>query len=328
MKYVFVAKSSGNPATRYRVTPIVDRLRARGDHVTVFNEPNLVSQLHLVLLAIRCNLIFVQRKLLSTAVVWLLSKVSTPIVFDYDDAIFLRSSGLVSRTRQARYRAITRSSHLVLAGNSYLQRAAESEGVPSAVVPTSVELERYGTFEKEECLTMVWIGSRSTARYLEKHREVFSTIARRFPSIRLRVISDFHFDVRGMQVECFGWSESSESQLLGSSHIGIAPMSDGTWTRGKCALKVIQYMAAGLPVVSSNVGANRDVVSHGKTGFLVDTPDAWCEAIDQLAGSDELRGSMGAAGRSRVEQQYNQVVVAARTIALLDEVVSGHFSTN
>ena len=328
MKYVFVAKSSDNPATRYRVTPIVDRLRARGDHVTVFNEPNILSQVHLLLLAMRCNLIFIQRKLLRTSVVWLLSKLSTPIVFDHDDAIFRRSSGLLSRTRQARYRAITRASQLILAGNGYLQRAAETEGVLSAVVPTSVELERYETFEKEECLTMVWIGSRSTSRYLEKHREVFYAIARRFPSIRLRVIGDFHFDVRGMQVECIGWSESSESQLLGSSHIGIAPMSDDSWTRGKCALKVIQYMAAGLPVVSSNVGANRDVVFHGKTGFLVDTIDAWCEAIDQLASSDELRGSMGAAGRSRVELHYNQAVVAARTIALLDEVVSGRFSTN
>ena len=328
MKYAVVAKSSDNPATRYRVAPIVDRLRARGDHVRVFYEPNLLSQVYLVLLALRCDLIFVQRKLLSTAVVWLLAKLNTPIVFDHDDAIFLKSTGLLSRTRQARYRAITRSSHLVLAGNSYLQRAAESEGVPSTVVPTSVELERYGTFEKEECLTMVWIGSRSTSRYLEEHREVLSAIARRFPAIRLRVIGDFHFDVSGMQVECFDWNESLEIQLLGSSHIGIAPMSDDIWTRGKCALKVIQYMAAGLPVVSSNVGANRDVVSHGNTGFLVDTLDAWCEAIDQLVGSDKLRASMGAAGRSRVELQYNQVEVSARTIALLDEVVSGRISTN
>ena len=130
-----------------------------------------------------------------------------------------------------------------------------------------------------------------------------------------------------MAVECVDWNESLESQELASAHIGIAPMLDDPWARGKCALKVIQYMAAGLPVVSSDVGANSDVVIDGKTCFLVNSPDSWCDAVEKLVASEELRTSMGAAGRRKVEENHGEELVATRAIHLLDIARTGKVNT-
>ena len=327
MRCVVVAKSLDSPATRYRIAPIVDRLRGRGDDVTVIYDPGILGQLRMIFLASQSDLILIQRKLLSVSIVKLLARVNTPIVFDHDDAIFLKSSGLHSSTRSSRYKAIIKMSRLVMAGNEYLRQAAALAGANAVTVPTSIDVERYGTFDKAKSLTLVWIGSKSTSRYLEQHRQVLSAIAHRVPSVRLKVIGDFQFNVDGMAVECVDWNESLESQELASAHIGIAPMLDDPWARGKCALKVIQYMAAGLPVVSSDVGANSDVVIDGKTGFLVNSPDSWCYAVEKLVASEELRTSMGAAGRRKVEEDHSEELVATRAIHLLDIARTGKLNT-
>ena len=326
MKCLVISKSIDNPATRYRVAPVVERLRDRGDDVTLICEPGLGAQVLLLSKIASFDLVFIQRKLLNSMFVSFLAKFGTPIVFDHDDAIFLKSSGLPSSTRSARYKAIVRASSLVLAGNKHLCNAAAAQGAQVALVPTSVLVDHYGACSKSDELRLVWIGSNSTARYLEQHRKMLEKVGKQIPEIKLRVIADFHFSVVGLDVECIRWSEEVEFEMLGSAHIGIAPMVDDRWTRGKCALKIIQYMAAGLPVVSSNVGANKEVVTHGETGFLVDTIDDWCAAIYKLHASDKLRAEMGAAGRRKVEESYNQELNTLKVVGLLESVASGEIS--
>jgi len=327
MKCLIIAKSMENAATRYRVAPVVRHLRGRGDVVTLICEPDFFSQLWLLARAVDCDLVFVQRKLMSSIIIWLLARVSPRIIFDHDDAIFLKSSGEPSSTRMVRYRAIVQESRLVLAGNRYLCGAAAALGAEVEMVPTSVDVERYRTHAKEDKLTLVWIGSRSTSRYLEQHREMLEIVACRISAIRFRIVSDFQFSVSGLDIECIKWSEAIESQALASAHIGIAPMSDDHWTRGKCGLKIIQYMAAGLPVISSNIGANKEVVLEGETGFLVDSIEDWCLAIEKLKASEKLRSAMGAAGRGVVEKHYSQEAIATKVVGLLDNVIETKFST-
>ena len=327
MKCLVVAKSMDNPATRYRLAPVVQQLRDRGDAVTLIYEPGFFSQLRLITRAAGCDLIFIQRKLMNSIIIWLLARIATHVVFDHDDAIFLKSSGQPSSTRNVRYRTIVQESRLVLAGNEYLCQAAAAQGGQVEIVPTSVDVDHYRTVNKSEKLTLVWIGSRSTSRYLEQHREVLAFVADRMPSIRFRVVGDFQFSVAGLDVECINWSEAVESDALASAHIGIAPMIDDPWTRGKCALKIIQYMAAGLPVISSNVGANKEVVRDGETGFLVDSLGDWCAAIEKLKNSEELRSAMGSAGRKTVEEHYSQEAIAARVVSLIDNISASKIST-
>lgn len=326
MKYLFVAKSEDDPATRYRVQPIVELLRARNDDVELVYEPGSLAQFGLMSKAAARDLVFVQRKLLRPLVVFFLSRVTSNLVFDHDDAIFLKSSGQPSSTRSRRYGAVVRAAQLVLSGNKYLSETVQAYGGNAAVIPTAVDMERYERFDRDggqaDPLTLVWIGSRSTSRYLEQHRRMFEALAMRLPDLRLRIIGDFEFSVSGMDVECVPWTEEGEASALAAADIGIAPMTDDPWTRGKCALKIIQYMAAGLPVVSSDVGANSEVVRHDETGYLVDSTEAWCDAITRLADSAALRTSMGSAGRQVAEAEYSQRLIAARVVTMLDALTS------
>ena len=259
MKTLFLAKSMDDPATRYRLKPLLVRLNEAGEDFVVFYEPGLLDRMRVLWCARSAGTVFIQRKLFGRLFLTLLGLVSRRVIFDFDDAIFLRSNGKVSRTRRARFRATCRISSLVLAGNEYLSREA-ARWVRTAEVlvqPTCVPTERYSTAgQKDPVFTLVWIGSRSTSRYLEQYRPVLEAIGRRFPDIRLKVIGDFKFQLDAMKVVLAPWSEATEAQALASAHVGIAPMSEDPWTRGKCALKVIQYMAAGLPVISSRAGAN------------------------------------------------------------------------
>ena len=104
--------------------------------------------------------------------------------------------------------------------------------------------------------------------------------AEKIPRLRLKIVADFDLPSEKLSTWALAWSETGEAQALASAHIGIAPMPEDPWTRGKCALKVLQYMAAGLPVVSSPAGVNAEVVVNGVTGFLAETPRQWCEAIE------------------------------------------------
>lgn len=227
-------------------------------------------------------------------------------MYDFDDAIFLRSSGEPSASRSRRFAAICGSADLVLAGNRYLCDEAAKWNDAVCHIPTPVDARQYEVdVDKDERFSLVWIGSSSTRKYLEQHRELLEAIGRRLPNVVLKVISDFDFALDNVEVFNVEWSSEIEAGAIKASHVGIAPMEDNPWTRGKCALKVIQYMAAGLPVVSSPVGANREVVADGETGMLAGSEADWCDAIASLSGDPDLVRRMGAAGHRRFLAYYS-----------------------
>lgn len=317
MRVLFLTKSKHDPATRYRAEPVMSKLRSRGCEVDEMEEPSFFSQPALLARLGGYDVVFIQRKLFNGFFLTLLASLARKVVYDFDDAVFCRSSGEVSRTRAGRFTRTVSKADLVLAGNRFLRDEALEFNKASQLIPTCVDPSRYDmNVEKPERFTLVWIGSTSTSRYLESHRKILEAVGERLPDIRLKVISDFNFDLNNMDVVNVAWSPESEIRELAASHIGIAPMTDDRWTRGKCALKIIQYMAAGLPVVSSSVGANRDVVIHDETGFLVDDEQSWCKAIDQLQ-SEALQERMGAAGRQLVRGGYSMDETADKVARLI-----------
>ncbi len=237
------------------------------------------------------------------------------MVFDFDDAIFCRSDGEESRRRRKRFRKMVARADLVLAGNRYLAEQCASKG--GVVVPTAIDADRYVLGPKRNNgLVLVWVGSRSTGRYLEGHRDVLEQIGEACPGVRLKVVADFEFSLSNVKVENVPWSAQAEVGALAEADVGIAPLPDNPWTRGKCAFKVLQYMAASLPVIASPVGANRDVIVDGETGILAGSAEQWREAIEKLSDR-ALRMQMGAAGRRRVEAEYAEPVIVERVLATL-----------
>jgi glycosyltransferase involved in cell wall biosynthesis len=253
------------------------------------------------------------------------------LVFDFDDAVWARDSyspkGLDSAKRLRRFKAIVGAADLVVAGNSFLADQA-AKLVPSCrtqIIPTCVEPEKCPfanhRFDNQD-IRLVWIGSSSTLLGLEKLSPVLEQIAEAIPGVRLKVICDRFPALNQMPVEQCEWRAESEAAELAHSDIGVAWMPDDEWSRGKCGLKILQYMAAGLPVVANRVGVHCEMVRHGESGFLADTQSEWIEAVRSLARDPQLRHRMGLAGRERVGKQYSVRHGANSWIAALDQLTT------
>jgi len=322
LKFLFLGKGVNEASTRYRIQPIFDCLEKEGHQVEFLStELGFLPKLALAWRASEYDLVFIQRKLFPAWFVRLLKVRISRLVFDFDDAIFLKSSGESSSSRYRKFQSACQVADLVLAGNEYLATAAQKLSNKVKVVPTTVDTAAYVTdADKASAITLVWIGSSSTRRYLDMLTPVLDSLGQRLPNLTLKVIADFEFHLDGLNVQNIKWSAECEVAELTSSHIGIAPMINNGWTRGKCALKVIQYMAAGLPVVSDRCGANQEVILAVETGFLADNENDWIEAITQLVESDDLRAQMGAAGRTRAQQLYNMKNIGSEIASELVEL--------
>ena len=195
-------------------------------------------------MASRFDAVFIQRKLFSPGFVSLLRKRVHRIFFDFDDAIFLRSSGATSTTRGKKFASIVAAADSVFAGNSYLMQAACLHADTVHLTPTCVEVERYASeferrnnpqFESDQSgdnkrpLTLVWIGSQSTSRYLKQHLSALESIGKAYPEVRLRIVADFSLALEHLNVETIRWDASTEVAHLQSADVGIAPMSDDAW---------------------------------------------------------------------------------------------------
>jgi glycosyltransferase involved in cell wall biosynthesis len=214
---------------------------------------------------------------------------------------------------------------LVVAGNQYLADFARAAGAPFVtVLPTVIDLDRYPdslvlSSKKSSFPPCVgWVGQRSTAFFLSPYRDIFTKIT----EAGLGRFSAVGIDTKalGLPMDSVEWSEKTEVSSISNFDVGIMPLVDEPFARGKCGYKLIQYMACGLPVVASPVGVNCQIVEHGVNGFLVETQTEWESALRTLLLNPDLRKKMGQAGRRKVEDQFSLQVTAPRLAALLKSV--------
>ncbi|CAO3383413.1 glycosyltransferase family 4 protein [Azospirillum argentinense] len=259
-----------------------------------------------------------------------------PYVMDIDDAWFERYAGHrlppVRALLGGKFATLACNARIVLAGSPYLAEWARGTGCPDVrLLPTVVDPTRYPLFPFPGGsgpgnfggpATVGWIGSPSTARYLGM---VGGALSRLGPVVRLRVIGATIPALPStvtVPTDCVPWREESETEELSRVDIGIMPLPDSPWERGKCGYKLIQYMAAGRPVVASPVGVNTSLVRHGVNGFLAEDEDAWTDALGRLAADPELRARMGAAGRRLVEERYALSVTAPQLAGALRDAAT------
>jgi glycosyltransferase involved in cell wall biosynthesis len=279
--------------------------------------------------AAEADVVFLQKRLLPPGFVRKMKGTGTPLVFDFDDAIFRaahkRRSWATRRKVQRRFCAVLSAADLVLAGNTFLAEAAGNYAKTVRVLPTVVDLCRYPLKEHSVSgsLTVGWIGSRATEPYLHALDGVLARLAARHPGLRLVVVSDGEFCAEGVRVERRAWSESTEVDDILSFDIGLMPLEDNTWTRGKCGLKALQYMAAGIPAVSSPVGVVAEFTQHDVSGMLCGSAEKWEQSIERLLADADLRSRMGASGRAVVEERFALEQHAPRLAAWIEAVMSG-----
>jgi glycosyltransferase involved in cell wall biosynthesis len=167
--------------------------------------------------------------------------------------------------------------------------------------------------------TIGWSGSLTTMQQLRIIEPALKRL-RRLQPFRLKVLGEPNFSMEGLEVESKAWSAAIECPELRSFDIGIMPLPDDAWSRGKCGLKALQYMALGIPTVASPVGVNREIITDGDNGFLASTESEWVDKLLRLIADPELRAQFSREGRKTVEQRFSAAVQAPRLLALLQQV--------
>lgn len=263
----------------------------------------------------RFNLIWLQGEVfpwVPSGIERLLMKSRVPYVVDYDDAWFHRydqhPNKHVRRWLGNKIDAVMRSAALVVAGNQYIAERARQAGAPHvSILPTVVDLDKYPSAppaRSDATFTVGWIGSSSTAKYLLQLQGTLQRLCAETPA-ELVIIGASGIKMEGVPIREHAWSEPTEVELMAGFDAGIMPLPDTPWERGKCGLKLIQYMATFLPVVASPVGMNVEIVTSGLNGYLATHEDEWLQSLRTLAADATLRYKLGNAGYDRVKAMYS-----------------------
>lgn len=250
-----------------------------------------------------------------------IARSGVPIVFDFDDAVFVSykspSNGYLSYLKfPSKTAEICRLSTQIMAGNDYLAEYARKHNPNVTIIPTTIDTDKYKFIERvaePETITIGWSGSFSTIQHLDTIRDALQKLAK-IERFRLRVIGAASYDLPGVETEAIPWRAATELNDLSAIDIGLMPLPDEDWSRGKCGLKALQYMALGIPTVCSPVGVNTTIVRNGENGFLANSEAEWVETIRLLIHSHELRKKIGRAGRVTVESEYSAKVTAPRVL--------------
>jgi glycosyltransferase involved in cell wall biosynthesis len=352
MKILALTKYSKlGASSRLRVFQYLDYLRERGDEVTVapLLADNYLEGLYsghrlewsLVLgrylrrvreLSVASgafDLIWMEKELFPwfpAVLEQLFRSKRIPCVVDYDDAIFHQYDRHwcvpVRYLLKHKIDWVMAHADCVVVGNEYLARRARFVGAKQIRhLPTAVDLKRYVAtpLEPAETLTIGWMGTPVTAKYLQLVAPALRRVHEQVP-IELMTVGSGDVDL-GIPVRAVAWHESTEVESLNKFHVGIMPLQDGPFERGKCGYKLIQCMAVGRPVIGSPVGANCQIIRNGINGYLANSMQEWAEALIRMSRDFRMLQRMGVAARSTVVSQYSTQTIAPQLAAIFDEVV-------
>ncbi len=357
MRLAFLTSGRFVPSSRFRVLQFVQHLQQLGHECLVLpSRPEKYASLPLLGFRLsgvvkRWNrrsdlaelerwspdVVVLERELFSDAtfdVEQSLRQIARRLVLDIDDGLFVLN--------RRKFEMLCGLSDHVIAGNELLAARAQAINPRVTVIPTCVDFEKYRVPSTEfrggmtrnsvlgtRNLTLGWTGTAANIEYLEVLREPLRQLAREFP-IELCVIAEsdrplrrLGFDRDGIVTRFVRWSEATEVADLGTFDVGLMPMPDTEWTRYKCGLKVLQYMAAGVPAIASPVGVNSEIIHHGVNGWLATTPDEWLFVLRQLLSDPSRHDSVVPAARKTVEERYSVTAQLPRLIACLEGVCAG-----
>jgi len=260
----------------------------------------------------------------------MVSWLRVPIIYDFDDSIFeLHTTGTNRRFGwlkcPRKTASICRLSTHIIVGNSYLGAYSRKYCRRVTVIPSSIDTVLYQPFDKSERSSRVvigWTGSSTSQTYLEMFAPVLRELVAR-GDVELRVISNRKPELAGVPHVWRRWSALTETRDLRDLDVGIMPMPNDSWSRGKCAFKALQYMAMGIPAVCSDVGMNREVIRHGENGFLAGTPEEWLKYIGILIDDPVACARLGRHARKTVEERYSMRRSAALFADTVRQTVQG-----
>lgn len=275
-----------------------------------------IRRLNHILKASNYNAVFLYRAASMVGPAWMekfLQWRKIPIIFDFDDAIFLTDTSKANQhfgwaKFSGKTADICRLSTTVTVGNAFLADYAKKYNDRVTIVPTSIDTKHYQPFDKENetngRIIVGWTGSSTSQYHLEMFEPVLADLLKE-RDVEIRVVSNREPSFKEISYIWRAWSPESEVEEISRIDVGIMPTPDDQWSRGKCALKALQYMSLGIPAVCTDMGANREVVKHGENGFLAKTPEDWLNSLKNLIDNKELRTRLGNEARRTVVENYS-----------------------
>ncbi len=326
MKILIVSNNPSRPSYRQRIGDFVPYLNDGGIETDVFRLPaSKIEQWKLFKSGGNYNAVLLHKKCLNFIDAKILRRYAQKIIYDFDDAV-MYSPNKPECDNTSHFRLFKRTALMVdcmIAGNEYLAEHARRFSSNVHLLPTGLQLKPYVKPKSEETDSLVrlaWIGSASTLKYLADLKPVLEDIGKRNDNIVLRIIADSFFELDNMRVEKHSWSLETQVADLQACDIGLAPLPDNRFTRGKCGFKILQYFAAGLPVAASPVGVNRDLIEQSRAGFLAAAPSQWKESIVELMKCPDDRNEMATNAKQFI-RQYDTKVLAERLYGIISSLI-------
>lgn len=327
MKIAFLVTRLEKPSARYRVLQYIPILKEERYIPDIFVIPkNYWGRMNLFRNMKNFDIVFLQKKLLNIIDWHILRKNSKRLVYDFDDAVMFKNSddkNQVSMKRMNNFVKMAKNVDIVIAGNEYLKDFAIKKNPKTFIIPTSIDTNRYTRRPSaivSDSIVLGWIGSSATLFYLRRMKNVWDTIFDKFPFVKLKIVADKFFDCDRMPVIKKQWRYEEEIADLHTFDIGLMPLTDDPWSRGKCGFKLLQYMAVGIPAVCSPVGVNREIVTDGINGFWANDEDEWVDKVGELIKNHQLRIEIGSRARKTVIERYSTEVSSKKILAIFNSI--------
>jgi glycosyltransferase involved in cell wall biosynthesis len=340
------SRSGGHPATRLRVIQYLEHLKDAGIDTEVIPFPSgLLEWWRLLRKAKESDIVFFQKKRVHRFWLKRIKAKGAKLIYDFDDAVMFNSSRHPvpeSPLRMRHFVSMVKRCHGIIAGNSYLKSLAEPYNKNIWILPTTIDTDKYriknttseiaarpGGYRdarndnKEDMKQMIlgWIGGSKSLVFLKALQPMLDRIAEKHSNVALKIVCDSFFESGKMPIIKKAWSEADEAPDVLSFDIGLAPLPDDPWSRGKCATKLLQYMASGIPAVASAVGAHNEIIRDNVNGCLAKNDNEWFDKLSRLIEDVTLRQRLGAAARQTADQNYSVKANAPKLEEILRKIL-------
>jgi glycosyltransferase involved in cell wall biosynthesis len=327
MNLLVLSDNPDRASFRQRIGIYLDVLRTAGLDCKVERFPsNPFAGWKLLRTGADFDAVFLHKKRLNPFDALVLRRCARKIIYDFDDAIMYsdKHPDKPSSKRLKSFRRTVELADLVIAGNAYLAEHARRFNANVEILPTGLDVSEYDVNVSRPAdgkIRLVWIGSKPTLPYLKEIKPALEEIGSSIDDVVLRIICDEFFDLNNRQIEKRQWSRQTEVIDLVTSDIGLAPLPDNLFTRGKCGFKILQYQAAGLPVVVSSVGVNAELVRDGFNGYHAVSMTDWVRKIYALVKDKSLRTRMGQAAIKSCEP-FDLAALSPRLVTMITSVIA------
>jgi glycosyltransferase involved in cell wall biosynthesis len=249
---------------------------------------------------------------------WIAQKLNPNMILEFDDAIYL------TFLHKKKIPRLIRMSKHVIVGNAFLKDYALQFNPHVTVIPTVIDTDRYSPkrdYRFQGKINIGWVGLAYNLPYVQKLEETLQKLKKEIGDFKFTVICSKGLEIDGVDIMFKSWSYNNEIEDIRNLDIGIMPLADAEWAKGKCGLKILQYMACSVPVVASPVGVNNEIIKDGENGFLAAADKEWLEKLSLLACNEELRRVLGQKGRKTVEDYYSLEVWGPKVVSLYKSLI-------